>query len=67
MKERIFRHGFGRHTGFGLFLVQEILAITGISIRETGEEGKGACFEITVPPGGWADFYLQKDGMRKEG
>jgi len=53
MKERIFRHGFGRNTGFGLFLVQEVLAITGMSIRETGEEGKGACFEIIVPPGGW--------------
>ncbi|MCK4269009.1 MAG: ATP-binding protein, partial [Methanogenium sp.] len=53
MKEKIFRHGFGKHTGYGLFLVQEILAITGMSIRETSEEGTGARFEITVPPGGW--------------
>ncbi len=60
MKERIFRHGYGRHTGYGLFLVQEILAITGMSIRETGEEGKGACFEITVPHNVWR---LDSEGM----
>jgi hypothetical protein len=30
---------------------REILGITGLSIRETGEPGKGARFEITVPPG----------------
>ncbi|MGC9435905.1 MAG: sensor histidine kinase [Methanomicrobiales archaeon] len=53
MKEQIFMKGFGRHTGYGLFLIQEILAITGMSIRECGEEGKGARFEITVPPGAW--------------
>jgi hypothetical protein len=29
--------------------VREILGITGLSIRETGEYGRGACFEITIP------------------
>ena len=48
-KPKIFRRGFGKNTGLGLFLVQEILAITGISIRETGEPGRGARFVITVP------------------
>ncbi len=48
-KERIFRRGFGKHTGLGLFLSREILAITGIVIRETGELGKGVRFEILVP------------------
>ena len=52
-KEEIFGRGFGRNTGYGLFLVKEVLDITGMSIRETGEEGKGARFEITVPPGVW--------------
>ncbi|MDG6256935.1 MAG: PAS domain S-box protein [Methanomicrobiaceae archaeon] len=52
-KEAIFERGVGRITGYGLFLTREILAITGMSIRETGEEGKGACFEIAVPEGGW--------------
>jgi PAS domain S-box-containing protein len=50
-KEQIFERGFGRNTGMGLFLAREILSITGISIRETGEQGKGARFELTVPKG----------------
>jgi PAS domain S-box-containing protein len=48
-KSLIFHRGVGKHTGLGLFLISEILAITGMSIRETGEPGKGARFEIIVP------------------
>jgi len=48
-KERIFNRGFGKHTGLGLFLSREILAITGIVIRETGEPGKGVHFELLIP------------------
>ena len=48
-KEKIFRRGFGKNTGLGLSLSQEILSITGITIRENGEPGKGARFEMTVP------------------
>ena len=51
-KEQIFRKGFGKNTGLGLFLSREILGITGITIREIGIPGKGAFFEITVPPEG---------------
>ncbi|MEN6611480.1 MAG: PAS domain S-box protein [Methanoregulaceae archaeon] len=51
LKEKIFEKGYGKNTGFGLFLAREILAITGISLRETGEYGKGAQFEILVPRG----------------
>ena len=50
-KERIFERGVGKNTGLGLFLAREILAITGISIREAGKPGKGARFEIAVPKG----------------
>nr|WP_319375508.1 ATP-binding protein [uncultured Methanoregula sp.] len=50
-KELIFEHGYGVNTGLGLFLAREILAITGISIRETGTPGKGARFEIILPEG----------------
>lgn len=49
LKAKIFDKGFGKHTGFGLFLAREVLAITGISIHETGVHGKGARFEIFVP------------------
>lgn len=52
-KEKIFEPGYGKNTGLGLSLAREILDITGISLRETGEPGKGARFEITVPKGAW--------------
>jgi len=48
-KSRIFEKGFGKHTGFGLFLVREILSITGMSITENGIPGNGTRFEITIP------------------
>jgi PAS domain S-box-containing protein len=50
-KERIFRRGFGKHTGLGLFLTREILAITRIDISETGEFEKGARFKFRIPSG----------------
>jgi len=50
-KEAIFDKGFGKNTGLGLFLVREILSITGITIREAGTPGSGARFEITLPVG----------------
>jgi PAS domain S-box-containing protein len=50
-KERIFEHGFGRHTGYGLYFAREVLSIAGFSIRETGSPGKGARFDIHIPKG----------------
>ena len=50
-KEKIFEFGYGRGTGFGLFLIRELLGYTGITITESGEPGKGAKFEIVVPKG----------------
>ena len=49
----LFTRGYGKNTGLGLFLSREILAITGITIAENSEPGKGARFDITVPEGGW--------------
>jgi two-component system, sensor histidine kinase and response regulator len=48
-KEKIFAYEYGMNTGLGLFLVREILTITGITIRETGRDGKGARFEMSFP------------------
>lgn len=53
LKKKIFSKGFGKNTGFGLFLANEILSITGITISENGVYGEGARFEIHVPEGGW--------------
>ena len=52
-RKRLFERGFGHHTGLGLFLSREILAITGITISETSEPGKGAKFQILVPKGAY--------------
>jgi signal transduction histidine kinase len=52
-KEAIFERRFFKHTGFGLFLSRTILGITGMTIRETGEPGKGARFEISVHAGAY--------------
>ena len=48
-KKKIFAKGFGSNTGLGLFLSREILSITGITIEETGIQGEGVRFEISVP------------------
>jgi PAS domain S-box-containing protein len=58
-KEKIFESGFGKNTGMGLFLAREILGITGITIRETGEPGKGARFEVGVPKGMWRTVKVE--------
>jgi PAS domain S-box-containing protein len=58
-KELIFERGFttssgsAKTSGLGLFLVRDILAITGISIKETGVPGAGSRFEMVIPPGKW--------------
>lgn len=52
-KVAVFRYGYGKHTGIGLFIATEILSITDLSIKECGIYGEGARFEIHVPPGKW--------------
>ncbi len=58
-KKHLFKRGYGKNTGYGLFLIREILAITGILIEETGESGKGARFEIKVPKGAYRFTHNQ--------
>ena len=50
-KGLLFPKESGRPVGYGLFLIKEILAMTGISIRETGISAIGARMEIHVPAG----------------
>jgi PAS domain S-box-containing protein len=60
-KEKIFCQGYGKNTGLGLFLSREILSITSMTIRESGEYHKGARFEIQVPAG---FFRIRHDGEK---
>jgi len=52
-KEKIFSREYGNHTGLGLFLAREICSVTGITLKENGEPGKGARFELLVPAGSY--------------
>lgn len=49
IRPSLFEPAKGKNTGYGLFVAREILAITGITITETGEPGRGVRFEIVVP------------------
>ncbi|HTY51739.1 MAG TPA: sensor histidine kinase [Methanomicrobiales archaeon] len=51
MRKNLFRRGYGTHTGYGLFLIREILSISGLTITENSKPGTGARFEILVPKG----------------
>jgi PAS domain S-box-containing protein len=63
-KDQIFLHHEDTVTaGRSLFFTREILSITGLSIRETGEPGKGVRFEIYVPNGA---FRYSGDEPREE-
>ena len=54
LKEQIFLRSDGPRASMrSLIFVREILDITGITITETGEPGKGARFEMIVPKGAW--------------
>lgn len=46
IKKSLFDQMIGGQKGFGMVLTGQILAITGITIHETGMSGKGVRFEI---------------------
>jgi PAS domain S-box-containing protein len=48
-KEKIFKEGYGKGTGHGLYLIRKMCEVYGWTIRETGKHGKGAQFTITIP------------------
>jgi len=56
-KEAIFRYGYGKNTGLGLAISRDILSLTGITITECGMAGRGARFELVVPPEAWRPLH----------
>jgi len=48
-KEKIFGEGYGKGTGYGLYLIKKICEAYGWTIQETGKPGKGAQFTMTMP------------------
>lgn len=59
IRPELFRRGAGKNTGYGLFLIREILAMTGFTIDENGVSGKGVRFRITVPG---KSFRMRRQG-----
>ena len=49
MKSRLFEKGFGKGTGYGLYLIKRICEAYGWTIQESGKEGQGAQFTIAIP------------------
>ena len=58
-KQQIFGYEEEEHAGIGLFICREILGATGMTIAETGTEGKGARFVIHIPP---EDYRIEGTG-----
>ncbi len=48
-KKKLFQEGYGRGTGYGLYLIRKMCEGYGWNIQETGKEGEGAQFTITIP------------------
>jgi PAS domain S-box-containing protein len=48
-KEMIFKEGYGKGTGYGLYLIRKICEVYGWTIKETGKHGKEAQFTMTLP------------------
>jgi PAS domain S-box-containing protein len=61
MRDNLFKEGVGKGTGYGLFMIKRIIEVYGWNIQETGIQGKGVKFVITIPktnPDG-KENYLQ--------
>lgn len=48
-KKKLFQEGYGRGTGYGLYSIRKMCEGYGWNIEETGKEGEGAQFTITIP------------------
>ena len=52
-KQAIFEYDAGGHAGIGLFICRQIVAVTGMTLSETGTEWNGARFVIHIPKNGY--------------
>jgi len=52
VRVNLFREGFGEGTGYGLYLIKRICAAYCWTIQETGKQGEGVRFTMTIPKKG---------------
>ncbi|MEM1592200.1 MAG: PAS domain S-box protein [Candidatus Bathyarchaeia archaeon] len=48
-KSNLFREGYGKGTGYGLYFIKKLCEMYGWEIKEVGEYGVGVKFIITIP------------------
>ncbi len=65
VKGKIFGEGYttGKGSGYGLFMAKRICEVYGWTIRETGKQGKGAQFTMSIPrisSTGKAKYQIEK-------
>jgi PAS domain S-box-containing protein len=48
LRSKLFTEGFGKGTGYGLYLIKRICEAYGWQIQETGKQGTGAQFTMTI-------------------
>ena len=51
-RSNLFKEGFGKNTGYGLYLIKRICEAYGWTIQETGKQNEGAQFTMTIPKTG---------------
>jgi len=56
----LFKEGGGKGTGYGLFMIKRICEVYGWMIEETGKQGKGTQFIMTIPRKNRAEKTLYK-------
>jgi PAS domain S-box-containing protein len=49
MRSSLFQKGCGKGTGYGLYLIKRICKSYGWTLQETGKQGEGAQFTMTIP------------------
>jgi signal transduction histidine kinase len=49
MRTNLFQKGYGKGTGYGLYLIKRICVSYGWTLEETGKQGEGAQFTMTIP------------------
>jgi len=48
-KPKLFREGYGKGTGYGLYLIKKMVEVYGWTVQERGTPGKGVQFIMKVP------------------
>ncbi|MBC7131240.1 PAS domain-containing sensor histidine kinase [Candidatus Bathyarchaeota archaeon] len=66
IRKNLFKEGYGKGTGYGLYFTAKLCEMYGWKIQEVGEYGKGVRFVITVPKRSQKGEILYKISEKNE-